>query len=145
MKKVIIISGHGNYATGLQSSLELLAGPCEDVYYIDFTVDDTDITLKEKMNNAIKEKDYSEALFICDILGGTPFKVSAGIANNNDNMEVVAGCNIGSILEAILQKDSISISELAESTVYSSKKTTVKLEKIVAKNTNSNIELEDGI
>jgi PTS system N-acetylgalactosamine-specific IIA component len=89
MKKVIIISGHGNYATGLQSCIELLAGRNEEVYFIDFIVDDTEASLTEKLMKVVNSHSGSEVLFICDILGGTPFKMSAQIANDKANMEVV--------------------------------------------------------
>ena len=144
MKTVIVITGHGNYATGLKSSIELLAGQNRDLYYLDLMVDDTDQILKEHMANVVKENEGSSVLFICDILGGTPFKVSVEIANNNDDMEVVAGCNIGSILEGVFQKDKISVRELADSMVLSSKRTTVRFKKNTV-NQNTVIDPEDGI
>ncbi|TCS81822.1 PTS sugar transporter subunit IIA [Tepidibacillus fermentans] len=145
MKSIMIISGHGNYATGLKNSIELLAGKNDGLYYIDFTASDTDLTLKEKMSKLVKENKGSQILFICDILGGTPFKVAAELVNDRDNMELVAGCNIGSILEALFQKDTLSISELAEFIVNSSKQSTVKFQKITNFQVESNQELEEGI
>jgi PTS system N-acetylgalactosamine-specific IIA component len=145
MKTVIVITGHGNYATGLKSSIELLAGQNGDLYYLDLTVDDTDQTLKEKMSNVVKKNEGFSVLFICDILGGTPFKVAVEFANNSDHMEVVAGCNIGSILEGVFQKDKISVQELAEFIVSSSKRTTVRFEKSTVTKTNSILEPEEGI
>ncbi|GBF10191.1 PTS sugar transporter subunit IIA [Tepidibacillus sp. HK-1] len=145
MKKIMIVSGHGNYATGLQNSIELLAGKNDDLYFIDFTANDTDLTLKEKMANVVKENQDSQILFICDILGGTPFKVAAEIANDHDYMEVVAGCNIASILEALFQKETLSISELADFIVYSSKQATIRFQKITNFQVESNQELEEGI
>jgi N-acetylgalactosamine PTS system EIIA component len=50
MKKITAVSGHGSFAAGLQSSIELLAGENKDVYFIDFLVNDTEVTLKEKYN-----------------------------------------------------------------------------------------------
>lgn len=145
MKTIIIVSGHGNYATGLQSSIELIAGKNGDLYYLDLTVHDTDITLKGKMNAVVKKNAGCGILFICDILGGTPFKVSVGVANHSNDMEVVAGCNIGSILEGIFQKDKIAIGELADFIVCSSRKSTVRFEKIISTNIDSRIEAQDGI
>ncbi|AIF53492.1 PTS sugar transporter subunit IIA [Pelosinus sp. UFO1] len=142
MKTVIVITGHGNYATGLKSSIELLAGQNGDLYYLDLMVNDTDQMLKEQMTNVVKKNKGSSVLFICDILGGTPFKVSVEIANNSDHMEVVAGCNIGSILEGVFQKDKISVRELADSMVSSSKRTTVRFETV---NKNTVIDPEEGI
>lgn len=145
MKTVIIITGHGNYATGLKSSIELLAGQNGDLYYLDLTVDDTDQTLKEKMSNVVRSNEGFSVLFICDIVGGTPFKVSVEFANHNDHMEVVAGCNMGSILEGVFQKDKISVQELAAFMVSTSKRTTVKFEKNTAAKTNRIFQSPEGI
>ncbi len=145
MKKIIILSGHGHYATGLQSSIELLAGKNEDMFFVDFTIEDTDVTLKEKMLKVIDENKESEVLFVCDILGGTPFKTAAEIANSNDKMEVVAGCNVGSVIESIFQKDTMTIGELAESIVDASKQSTMKFNKVVISEVLDYLDTEDGI
>jgi PTS system N-acetylgalactosamine-specific IIA component len=145
MKTIIIISGHGYYATGLKSTIELIAGPTPDIYYLDLTIKDSDIILKEKMQTVIKENMQSNVLLVCDILGGTPFKVSAQIANKCKNMEVVAGCNIGSILEGVFKKDTMTVAALAEVIVEFSQKTTIWLEKCKGDEMSRKIDAEDGI
>lgn len=145
MNKIIILSGHGHYATGLQSSIELLAGKNEDMFFIDFTVEDTDVTLKEKMLKVLEENKESEVLFVCDILGGTPFKTAAEIANSDDKMEVVAGCNVGSIIESIFQRDTMTIGDLAQSIVDTSKQSTMKFNKVVITEAMDHLDTEDGI
>lgn len=146
MKKIIAVSGHGNFASGLQSSIELLAGKNEYVYFIDFAVNDTDITLKEKFNSILNENPGSQVLFVCDILGGTPFKTAAEIANDNDNIEVVTGCNVGSIIEVILRRDMVPLGQLAEDIINSSRKSTVRFKKVVISEIiSSNLDMEDGI
>lgn len=145
MKK-LVITGHGQYASGLKSSLELLAGTNEDFIFIDFPAEMTDTGLKMQMEELILTFNNDEILFICDILGGTPYKNAATLSNENDSVEVVAGCNLGSMLEAVFQKETMSLVDLANSLVDSSKKYTVKFEKIreaqAVHNTNS---FEDGI
>lgn len=130
MKKIILISGHGNYATGIQSTLELLAGKNRDLYFIDFTADDTDATLKQKFETVVEENKDSEILFVCDIIGGTPFKVAAEISNSNEKMELVVGCNVGGILEMVFMKDNLSLIELADNMVEGSKNSTLRFKKI---------------
>lgn len=144
MNKIFIVSGHGNYGTGLQSTIELLLGKNTDIHYIDFLAEDNDITLKEKMLAIINQNPKSQILFICDILGGTPFKLAAEIANYNDNIEVIVGCNIMSIIEGSFQKDNLSLEDLAKFIVESSKNSTIKFEKIKG-NELINEVVEDGI
>lgn len=145
MKKNIILIGHGNYATGMKSSIDLIAGINSHLFAIDFTENDSDITLKEKIHNVINEIIDQPILFVCDIAGGTPFKVAASIANFNDNMELVAGCNLSSLLEAIFQNDTLSLDELAEFIVNASKNSTIRFKKIVVSQVKNVQEIEDGI
>jgi PTS system N-acetylgalactosamine-specific IIA component len=130
MRKIIVISGHGNYATGIQSTLELLAGKNQDLFFVDFAADDTDITLKEKFEVIVEKNNDSEILFVCDIIGGTPFKIAAEISNSCEKMELVVGCNIGGILEMIFMKDGLSLKELADNMVEQSKNSTLRFKKI---------------
>ena len=63
-------------------------------------------------------------------------------------MEVVAGCNIGAILEGILLKDSMGIVELADSVVNATKDTAVRFTKVnIATNSadNNGSTMDDGI
>lgn len=146
MRKIIIISGHGNYATGVQSTLELLAGKNNDLFFVDFTADDTDITLKEKYSAIVENNRESEILFVCDIIGGTPFKVAAEISNSSEKMELVVGCNIGGILETVLMKDNFSLIELADNMVEGSKNSTLRFKKVnVDSAPDANIPDGDGI
>ncbi len=146
MRKIIIISGHGNYAAGIRSTLELLAGKNEDLFYVDFTAEDTDITLKEKFKAIVEDNRDSEILFVCDLLGGTPFKVAAEISNSSDRMELVAGCNVGGILEMVFSKDAYSIEELADKMVEQSKNSTLRFKKIdISSKTVINVPDGDGI
>lgn len=126
----ILITGHGNYATGIKNSLELLSGEHEDIIAVDFKEDMDENTLKRKMRATIQSFEDSDFLVLCDILGGTPFKAAAELANKNEKIEVVVGCNVGAILEYLFDKNSMSLSKLANSIVETSKQYTVKFEKI---------------
>lgn len=130
MRSIIIVSGHGNYATGMKSAFELLAGPNENFKFIDFTAEDSDETLRQKFSEEINKNMNAPILFFCDIIGGTPFKTAALIGNDKDNMEVVAGCNLVSLIEASFQNDSMTIRELAESVVNTSINSTSLFKKV---------------
>src|SRR5689334_17358727 len=128
MKK-IIITGHGHFATGLQSTIELLAGRQEDLFFINFVENDSDITLKEKFEKMMNSQPNAEFLFFCDLLGGTPYKTAATIAFNNEKVAVVAGCNVASLLENLFTKENFSITELANRIVSASHQATGFFEK----------------
>ena len=141
----MIITGHGTYATALQNTIELVAGANADLYFVDFLATDTDETLKAKINTILNKNTGKQVLFACDILGGTPFKVAAEIANNDKDIEVVAGVNVGSIIEVMFQKDELSLSDLSDLIIEASKKSTMKFKKVVMAAVKPYVEAEDGI
>jgi len=144
MRKVIVLSGHGNYATGMQSALEFLAGSNEDMFYVNFLETDTEVTLREKYAAIIEKNPYTEFLFVCDLLGGTPFKVAAEITNDTENMELVAGCNVSGILEMVLTKDGFTLSQLAEQMIEVSKNSTLKSNKIDVNSASPTEDIDEG-
>lgn len=119
----IIVTGHGNFATGIESTVKLLAGSLKNVSYIDFTgemsEDDIGAKLSEQAN---KDK---HTLFFCDLLGGTPFKQAAIFKAKHPDLdiEVICGCNVGSLLEIALPGlDKYSTADdLAQAIIESSK------------------------
>lgn len=145
MESIIIISGHGTYATALKNTIELVAGSNTDMYFIDFLVSDTDTTLQGKIHTVLNQNIEKQVLFVCDILGGTPFKIAAEIANNNTKIEVVAGVNVGSIIEVMFQKDELSISDLSDLIIETSKKSTIKFTKVAIDTVKPYMEKEDRI
>ena len=51
-----IITGHGKYATGIRSAIELLAGPQESFKYIDFSEGMSEEDLAKEFNKNINTK-----------------------------------------------------------------------------------------
>jgi PTS system N-acetylgalactosamine-specific IIA component len=140
MKNIIIITGHAHYASGMLSSLEMIAGPNEDVIAIDFT-DGVDVA--KLYNENVEKNKNNNILFVCDLMGGTPFKEAAKLAYDKSNVEVVIGCNIGSLLEIVLAKDNLNLSDLVTKIVSSSLKNTTHFDK--QKINNQKEKTTDGI
>ncbi|MGP6139953.1 MULTISPECIES: PTS sugar transporter [unclassified Jeotgalibaca] len=128
MKK-IIVTGHGNYATGIKSAMEMLSGPNADFFYLDFLDGDSEETLSAGMKEILEANSGEDSLIFCDLAGGTPFKVAATLARENEQIEVVAGANLGSLLEILFSKDNFELKELAGNIVASSRRSTMRFEK----------------
>lgn len=92
-----IITGHGHFATGIKTSLELLSSLPKNYYFVDFEESMTPETLSSKFKDILDTS--SQCVFFTDLLGGTPFKEAVNLTVNSSNFEVVAGCNLGSLLE----------------------------------------------
>lgn len=120
--------GHGNYATGIKSTVKLIVGPTEGVNYIDFLEEDSSETLIKKVEKAVEENKSSNIVFVCDILGGTPFNIAVRIAIDNKDMAVVAGCNVNSIIETIMTKDLFELDELTNGLIEKTKNSVCKFE-----------------
>ena len=137
MKQIIIITGHNNFASGILSSLTMIAGAKDNVFAVDFLSDDNDESLEGKFNKIISDNKDSEILFVCDLMGGTPFKVTSKLAFTNDNYEVVTGINLGGLIDTSMKLDKMSIGELKTSCKDASIKSVIPLEKVITKEESS--------
>lgn len=95
----IIVVGHGHFASGILSSLELIAGKQEKVFPIDFTAGMSAEEIRNKLSEVLNTKE--KTLILCDLLGGTPFKVSVTLMEENpkSKINVLAGLNLSMLIE----------------------------------------------
>jgi len=72
---------------------------------------------KEKILAAITSDE--EVLVLCDLLGGTPFKVASTIMGNRPDlkMNVLSGLNLAMLLETVFARMTLSFDEVAEKAV----------------------------
>ena len=133
MKQIIIITGHNNFASGILSSLTMIAGVKDNIFAVDFLSSDNDESLEGKFNKIIVENKDSEILFVCDLMGGTPFKVASKLAFTNANYEVVTGINLGGLIDTSMKLDKMSLKELKTSCKDASIKSVIPLEKEIEK------------
>lgn len=140
----IIISGHGNFATGIQSSLNFIAGNVANIEYIDFVENDSTDILKQKYINALNNlNNCDNILALTDLTGGSPFKTLVELKTEiKTPLDVVGGTNLPMILEISMAKDFINdLSELTKTALDVGKKGIVKFELF----THEETECEDGI
>ncbi|GAA0860940.1 PTS sugar transporter subunit IIA [Paraclostridium tenue] len=96
---MIIITGHGNFASGLKSSLDLIVGNYDFIKVVDFTENKNPEELKNDIKSIIDKCSNNELYIFTDLAGGTPFKVSSELALNN-NIKVFCGTNLPMLIEA---------------------------------------------
>lgn len=110
----IIVTGHGNFASGLISSMDLIAGSQENIIDVNFTQEDNTKTLEEKMVSAINNLG-KDIIILCDLAGGSPFKVAVTLSCSSfedKNIHVLSGVNLGMLLEVVLSRDEMNVNEL---------------------------------
>ncbi|WP_064609486.1 PTS galactosamine/N-acetylgalactosamine transporter subunit IIA [Photobacterium sp. J15] len=110
----IVVSGHINYATGMQSAVKAIAGEQEQMAFIDFVETMSTEQLEERLRQAAKEVDSGEGvLFLTDIPGGSPCNRALSIMMDTANVELVAGANLPMIANAAFERDGAELKELA--------------------------------
>lgn len=112
----LIIIGHGSFASGMATSLRLIAGEKEGICFIDFTENDTIQSLEDKIQKKFKLlEEKKEILVLCDIIGGSPFKSAVELAQQCDKeIEVIGGMNLPMLIELSIAKEFVqTASQLA--------------------------------
>lgn len=129
----IIVTGHGQFATGLVSALKLLAGEPEALLAVDFEAGDDIGRLEEKLKAAIESlggeaydggSDASSdgILVMTDLRGGSPFNVASRLSMEHPGVEVLTGSNLGMLVEAYMARQMAQdVKTLAVSTAASGK------------------------
>ena len=95
----LIITGHGQFASGIHSALTLIAGDAKDVHAVDFREGDTPETLGEKLAKILKIYENDGVVIFTDIIGGAPFRQAALLASSRENLDVVYGTTLHMLVE----------------------------------------------
>ena len=131
----MIVTGHGQFASGLTSSVKLLAGMPEKFCAVDYLQEDTADDLEEKLEDAVESlKECSGILILADLAGGTPFRTAADlmVENNGIPMRLIAGVNLGMLIQANMARGYVeSLDDLSEMAVDEGRKQITLLEKEV--------------
>lgn len=98
---MIIITGHGKFASGLKTSLDLIVGNYDFVKPIDFTEEKSPESLKCEIKTFVESIEDKVYIFT-DLVGGTPFKVSSELTLEHSNIEVFCGTNLPMLVEATM-------------------------------------------
>lgn len=128
MGNVIIISGHGSYASGISGFVRMVAGEIGGVEYIDFSENSTVEDLQEKFQKKMKLYEGKKILFLCDITGGTPFNEAVKCAACHTDVEVAAGGNPAAILEACFLKDNLEMQELIDGIIENTRNSVARFD-----------------
>ncbi|MGL5656618.1 MAG: PTS sugar transporter subunit IIA [Fusobacteriaceae bacterium] len=139
----IIVVGHGKFGYGMKKTVEMVLGKQPKIDFFNFEEGKSTKILEEKMKKSINKMGNKKGtLILTDIKGGTPFNISSTISNEIKNIEVIGGCNMPMIIEALDIRESVDLKGALEKIIISAKEEieAFKIKKIV----NINIS-EDGI
>lgn len=139
----IIFTAHGNFSSGINSSLKLITGGRENVSVLDFTEENT-ATYEDELKALIEEKltKYEGLIIATDLMGGTPFNKSVLLTTQYDNVRVLSGVNFPMAYEIAFSDDDLD--KTVQSALNSSKEGIVVYEQKI-KTDSSEDSMEDGI
>ncbi len=140
----LIITGHGNFATGVDSAVKVIAGQQENYELVDFPLGGSLEDLQNGLKDAIAKLSHLDGvLVLADLVGGSPFKTAVEVSVGMENVAVVGGVSLAAIIEmSLLRNFNTDVFALADSAVECVKNNVVKYEfvKVVRE-----INDEDGI
>ncbi|MCF0105514.1 MAG: PTS sugar transporter subunit IIA [Holdemanella sp.] len=127
----IVVTGHGHFASGLTSSLDLIAGKQDCYVAVDF-----DGLTEEKLKNDLEAafeslKECEGILVFSDLPGGSPFKMAVTVSQPFKNVEVIAGTNLPMLCEIALGRTMINdLHTLVQSALNTGKDAILKYETV---------------
>ena len=104
----MIVTGHGRFAAGLQTSAKMIAGEHENVKYVNFEDGMGTDTLAELLSAAYTELAHCDGIVVLsDLPGGSPFKtaVEVSMLHPDKKIEVLAGTNLPMIVTGVTMID----------------------------------------
>lgn len=111
----IVVSGHINFASGVQSAVGAIAGKQAQMKFIDFVETMSTDDLEAELRVAAAEVNTGEGvLFLTDIPGGSPSNRATAIMMDTPLVEVIAGANLPMIANAAFERDDVELHELVE-------------------------------
>ena len=118
MRYVMLVS-HGTFAPGLHDALKMLAGEDrEDVISTSLENGMGSETYTENVRRCIsKMTEEDEVILLGDLMGGSPLTMAANILSEKGMLKrsvVIGGVNLPLALSAVLMKDTMEFTELAE-------------------------------
>lgn len=104
----IILTGHGSFATGLYEAVVQIIGKQAQFTAINFPDGMSSEVLEQQLTDALKKCDKGDGVILfTDILGGSPFRLSAMLSYQFNNVEIISGTNLPILLEMLLQRDEL--------------------------------------
>src|SRR5699024_5619011 len=111
----ILVVGHGEFAKGLISSVDIIVGQQNYLEGAEFKLGDSTEDLEGNIQRKIKNmKECDGILFLTDVVGGTPFKTCVLLSQEIKNSKVLSAINLPRLLEATMKRDTENIDELKE-------------------------------
>jgi len=117
--KGIILTTHGNFASGLYSTIKMIAGEFENIKIVEFHEGDNLEDLDQRLVESYDSLNYDQVVVLTDLAGGTPFNRSVMSLSDKGNVGFLAGVNFAMLYQA-LSSETESLDEFIEEVLETS-------------------------
>lgn len=116
----VLVCTHGNSATELVKSAEMICGSQDNCKTVKFTMGQSLDNLREELDKKINSL-KGTVIYLTDLKRGTPFNTLVTLKEKYTDMEIITGVNIPMLLQLFLYRDQSDKEELMTSTVETAK------------------------
>lgn len=132
-KRKFIIATHGNFAQGIQSSLEIIIGQVENVTLIPAYVDGNK-GIEEELDKVLQALEQGEELIIfTDLLGGSITNQALRQALR-ENVHIVSGFNLALLIEILMADAETPAATVIETAIVNAREQLVYVNKLIPLN-----------
>ena len=127
----MIITGHGQFGSGMESAVRLIAGSPEKFTAVDFRQEDSADDYEVNLKRAIREMGPEGGIIVlCDLVEDTPYRTACSLKKKlreQYQIEVVGGTNLGMLVQINLARGYVnSVGDLADLAVDEGRKQILK-------------------
>lgn len=110
-----IIVSHGELAEGAVNALEMILGGQNGIRKISLEEGDSIDRLKKRIEEDIRAltPQADGIVIMVDLFGASPFNMACLAASEYDNVQVVSGFNLPMLLEAVIQREHVTLAEMS--------------------------------
>lgn len=102
MSNGIILTSHGNLASGVYSSVKMIAGDFSNVRICELHKGENFDNLDKRLLKAYDDlNSYDNILILCDMAGGTPFNRAVLTLSKKKNVSFICGLNFEMLYQAL--------------------------------------------
>jgi fructoselysine and glucoselysine-specific PTS system IIA component len=129
-----LIAGHGRFASGLKTALDIIAGKMDRVWVVDAYVEENASVEHEIKTIAAQIGSDDELIVFTDLLGGS---ITNQVIRNVDmnKVHIISGANFPVLIELVLSDPETPIVEAIESALSSAREQLVYVNKILNNHT----------
>jgi fructoselysine/glucoselysine PTS system EIIA component len=129
-----LIATHGQFATGVKSSLDIIIGQTENLFLIEAYVEENK-GIESEMDAILKNMgERDELIVFTDLLGGS---ITNQVLRStlNRNVHVVSGFNLALLIEVLMADADIPAPEVIESAIANAREQMAYVNKLMTSNT----------